>query len=102
MTQYRIVCTKQEPVDKPHEVAHIVSVGIGSDPDKAERGMTLADVLRAMKTNDTFYTRSPSTGRIATVNEYQCKTCWRSTIRSSPNALRDNNLDNLRECGGFS
>ncbi len=102
MVRYRIVCTRQEPLDKPHDAAHIVSVGVGNDPEKADIPMTLKQVLEAMNSGDSFYTKSPSTGKEASVDPYECKTCRRSTIRSSPDAIKDNNLDNLRTCRDFN
>lgn len=98
MARYRVVCTIQEPLDKPHEVAHIVSIGTGDNPDQASQKWSLKQVLDAMDSGDSFFTRSPSTGKDASVNKYECKTCRRYTIRSSPDAVRDNNLDNLRKC----
>ena len=98
MAKYRIVCTTQEPLDKPHEVAHIVSIGTGNNPDQAENKWTLKEVLNAMDSGNSFYTKSPSSEKEASVNKYECKTCQRFTIRSSPDAVKDNNLDNLRKC----
>jgi len=102
MTRYRIVCTVQEPLDKPHDAAHIVSVGTGTDPNKASNNWTLKQVLDSMDLGNSFYTKSPSTGKEASVNKYECKTCQRTTIRSSADAVTDNNLDNLRKCRSFS
>lgn len=98
MTRYRVVCTIQEPFEKPHEIAHIVSIGTGDDPGRASNKWDLKDVLDALDRGHTFFTKSPSTGKEASVNKYQCKTCGRTTIRSSPDATTDNNLDNLRRC----
>lgn len=100
MARYRVVCTAQEPLDKPHDAAHIVSIGTGDDPDQATKQWTLKEVLDAMASNS-FYTKSPSTGKEASVDRYECKTCKRTTIRSSADAVTDNNLDNLRKCRSF-
>ena len=102
MTRYRVVCTVQEPLDKPHDSAHIVSIGTGNDPDKASKKWSLSNVLQALDTGISFFTKSPSTGKEASVNKYVCKTCQRTTIRSSPDAISDNNLDNLRRCRNFN
>lgn len=102
MARYRIVCTVQEPLDKPHDAAHIVSVGTGTDPNKASENWTLKQVLDSMSLGNSFYTKSPSTGKEASVNKYECKTCQRTTIRSSADAVTDNNLDNLRKCRSFN
>lgn len=98
MAAYRIVCTTQEPVYQPTTHAHIVAVGTGTDPNKADQKWTLAEVLDAMKRGDTFYTISPSTGKRAEVRSEPCGSCRRTIIRSAPDAVRDNNLDNLRLC----
>ena len=102
MARYRIVCTVQEPLDKPHDAAHIVSVGTGTDPNKASENWTLKQVLDSIDLGNLFYTKSPSTGKEASVNKYKCQTCNRTTIRSSADAVTDNNLDNLRKCRNFS
>jgi len=98
MADYRIVCTEQEPVYQPTTHAHIVAVGTGDDPAKAERRWTLDEVLAAMTQGHRFYTVSPSTGRTALVEKYNCQRCWRTFIRSTPDAIHDNNLDSLRRC----
>lgn len=98
MASYRIVCTEQEPVGQPTTHAHIVAVGTGPDPGAASNRWTLAEVLTAMDAADTFYTQSPSTGAIAQVEKYTCLKCNRTYIRSTPDAVRDNNLDSLRSC----
>ena len=101
MTKYRIVCTLQEPLDKPHDAAHIVSVGVGNDPKVAEKKLTLDAVLKAMDNGDSFYTKSTSTGKEAEVKKYDCGTCKTTTIRSTADSVTDNNLDNLRKCRDF-
>jgi len=98
MTRYRVVCTIQEPLDKPHDAAHIVSIGTGDNPSQASNKWSLKEVLDALAAGHTFFTRSPTTGKEASVNKHQCTTCGRTTIRSSPDAIKDNNLDNLRRC----
>ena len=102
MARYRIVCTIQEPLDKPHDAAHIASVGTGIDPNQASANWTLKQVLDGMSSRDSFYTKSLTTGKEASVNKYECKTCGRTTMRSSADAVTDNNLDNLRRCRSFS
>ena len=101
MARYRIVCTRQEPLDKPHDAAHIVSAGVGNDPEKAEQKLTLDKILKTIDSGDSFYTKSTSTGKEAEVKKFDCGTCKRTTIRSTPDAVTDNNLDNLRECRDF-
>jgi len=54
MARYRIVCTEQEPVIEPTTHAHIVAVGTGTGPDKADQRWTLNEVLAAMDKGDSF------------------------------------------------
>jgi hypothetical protein len=98
MARYRIICTNQEPVHLPTTHAHIVAVGTGVTPDHYDRKWTLDQVLWAMDQGDTFYTQGKETGRIAGVVKYECSQCRRIYIRSTPDAVRDNNLDNLLRC----
>lgn len=102
MARHRIVCTEQEPRSAPHDAAHIIAVGTGSMADKAEQRWTLDQVLNAIKEGNQFYTVSPSTGKEANVSKYECRGCGRSTIRSGADSVTDNNLDNLRQCRGWS
>lgn len=98
MAYYRIVCTEQEPADQPTTHAHIVAVGIGTDPDQADQRWTLDQVLAAMDRGDAFYTQGKNSGKIAWVEKYVCTRCGRTYIRSTPDAVADNNLDYLRRC----
>ena len=98
MARYRIVCTDQEPYYQPTTHAHIVAVGTGTDPSKADQRWTLQEVLDAMDRGDSFYTVGVRSGKVALVEKYNCTSCWRTHIRSSPDAVTDNNLDNLRRC----
>lgn len=96
--RYRIVCTVQEPASAPPSHQHIVAVGTGDDPNKAENRWSLDEVLAAMKKGDTFYTKGINSGKTAEVEKYECSRCQRTYIRSTPDAVPDNNLDNLRRC----
>lgn len=98
MATYRIVCTDQEPVTQPTTHAHIVSVGVGNDPNKADQKWTLNQVVTALNNGDVFYTQGVTSGRIARVESYVCSACRRTHIRSTPDAVADNNLDSLRRC----
>lgn len=98
MASYRIVCTEQEPVTQPTTHAHIVAVGTGNDPDSADKRWTLNQVLAAMDEGQTFYTQGKNSGKVARVEKYRCQLCRRTYIRSAPDAVQDNNLDNLRRC----
>ena len=98
MAAYRIVCTDQEPITQPTTHAHIVAVGTGTDPDKAEQKWPLADVLSAMNKGDNFYTVGKQSGKRASVEAVPCPHCQRMIIRSTRDAVTDNNLDSLRRC----
>lgn len=95
---YRVICTTQEPAHVPHTAAHIVTVGTGLTTSHYDQQWTVAEVYRAMDTGHRFYTQSPSTGQIAFVRKWNCS-CGRPTLRSNPDAVSDNNLDNLPACG---
>lgn len=97
MARYRIVCTLQEPCGVDHHRAHIVSVGTGM-AEKADTKWSLGEVLSAMASGDVFYTKSRSTGLEAKVEPFTCGSCRRTYIRSKPDEVTDNNLDDLRRC----
>lgn len=96
--QYRIVCTEQEPVNQPTTHAHIVAVGTGTDPNKAEKRWTLDEVIVALDCGTLFYTVGEQSGKTAFIEKYICSKCVRTHIRSKPDAVFDNNLDSLRRC----
>jgi hypothetical protein len=95
---YQIVCTEQEPATNPPQHAHIVAVGVGSDPDAASQRLTLSQVIQMLDTGDRFLTHGLKTGKSAWVEKYWCSHCRAYHIRSSPDATTDNNLDSLRYC----
>lgn len=95
---YRIVCTEQEPAPNPPQHAHIVAVGVGSNPESASQRFTLSEVIQMMDRGDRFYTKGLKTAAEAKVEKYWCTYCNRYHIRSSPDATTDNNLDHLRYC----
>ena len=99
MTDYRIVCTRQEPATAPISHQHIVQVGTGGDDGYVPPLLTVGDVLRLMAAGNTFHTVSPTTRVRADVHPLQCTVCqtvW--IIRSESDQLADNNLDNLPRC----
>ncbi len=98
MTTYRIVCTEQQPASQPPTHAHIVAVGVGDNPDSATTRFSLTEVIRKMDTGDRFYTKGTQSGKVASVEKYVCTYCRQYHIRSSPDAVKDNNLDSLRYC----
>jgi len=100
MARYRIVCTEQEPADHAPKFAHIVAVGTGTDAGSATKRWTVQEVWDAIDREDTFYTKGERSGKVAEVEKWTCQTCSppRKTLRSLPDAVEDNNLDDLRTC----
>lgn len=98
MATYRIICTNQQPADKPPQHAHIVAVGVGVEPTRYTQSFTLAQVLQMMTNGDRFFTQGVKTGKTAWVEKYVCTSCNQWHIRSTPDAVLDNNLDNLPYC----
>ena len=88
MTAYQVVCVETE---EPHE--GILAVGTSEDGGtRATARWSVAKVRAAIKKGHRFYTVSPSTGDEADVELYG------DGIRTDPDAVTDNNLDNLRAC----
>jgi hypothetical protein len=102
MARYRIICTTQQPAQLPNDRAHIVAVGTiasGSTASAYSKYWQLSEVLKAMDSGDTFYTFGEKSRKTAEVEKYQCPSCAQTHIRSSPDHVTDNNLDNLPRCG---
>ena len=97
--RYRVICTEQVPVTQPTSHAHIVKVGTGPTTASYTQKWTLAEVIAAIGRGDEFHTVSPSTGKTAQVKVVPCGKCGSKIIRSSADALTDNNLDSLPRCG---
>ena len=102
MATYRIVCTDQEASGHSKQHAHIVAVGIGDDPNKAQRKWALDEVLGAIDRGDLFYTKGMNTGKVAIVEKYTCAPCRRVHIRSAADKVADNDLGRIRHCSGSS
>lgn len=96
MARYRVVCTVQNPCHLPNSLAHIVQVGTGSDAGWNEL-LTVHQVYERMNRGDTFYTLGDRTDWTAEVHPFECR-CGAGTLRSSPDATTDNNLDSLNRC----
>jgi Protein of unknown function (DUF3892) len=95
MAAYRIVC-----VNKEYTHSHITQVGTGTKPDEYSRIWTVKEVREALESGDRFYTVSASTGKEADVRADNCHVngCLIKTIRSTADAVTDNNLDNMVGC----
>jgi hypothetical protein len=98
VASYRIVCTEQVPATNHPRNAKIVAVGTGNDPDKATQRWTVSEVVSAMDSGNAFYTKGRTSGKVARVEKYWCGSCNAWHIRSSADAVTDNNLDSLRGC----
>jgi hypothetical protein len=101
MARYRIICTTQQPSQLPNDRAHVVAVGAitpGSTTSTYSKYWQLSEVLLAMTTGDEFYTFGEQSGKTASVEKYTCPWCGKTHIKSSPDAVKDNNLDNLPRC----
>ncbi len=98
MARYRIVCTEQVPASQHPRNAKIIAVGTGTDPEKATQRWTVTQVVEAIDRGDTFYTKGERSGKVAEVEKYWCSICGAWHIRSSADAVTDNNLDSLRTC----
>jgi hypothetical protein len=96
--RYRVVCDNQVPVDQPKTHAHIVEVGTGTTPQHYDRLWSVAEVIAANGRGDVFYTLSASAGEAARVIVVGCSVCGQQIIRSSADAITDNNLDSLPDC----
>jgi hypothetical protein len=56
------------------------------------------EVYEALDRNDTFYTYGPQSKKVALVEKFRCQPHNFDTLRTEPDALTDNNLDNLPRC----
>jgi hypothetical protein len=95
MATYQVVCVNTE---HPHR--HITHVGLGSSPQQYTSRLTVAQVRSMIREGHRFITYSPSTGKTAEVRPDDCKYagCTIKTIRTTADAIADNNLDNMRLC----
>ncbi len=96
LANFRIVCCDFRTV-LPHSHRHITGVGTGDDAALAKTQWPVEEVRQAIRGGHRFYTVSPSTGKQAAVEPDTCG-CGYDTIRSTPDKVTDNNLDNLRAC----
>jgi hypothetical protein len=91
----RIVC-----VETLYDHRHITHVGTGPNPAQAGKRWTVQQVRAQLRAGYRFHTLDPVTGRTADVEAYDAHVNGRVvyTIRSTPDAIPGNNLDNLRVC----
>ena len=91
MAEYQIVC-----VERAARHGHITHVGISGLPGV----WTVAQVRASISRGNSFYTVSPTTREVARVEPHDAVHLDQTveTIRSAPDAVHDNNLDQLRAC----
>ena len=94
MSEYRIVCVNRLHTSAEH--CHVTD--IGTTTVQGSRRWSAVEVRAAINTGDRFYTVSPTTGETATVEAYDC-VCSLKTIRSGSDAIADNNLAVMPDCG---
>ena len=94
MSDYRIVCVNRLHTSVQH--AHVTD--IGTTTAQGSRPWSALEVRAAISNGDRFFTVSPTTGETATVEPYDCR-CGLKTVRSGPDAIADNNLAALPDCG---
>lgn len=82
---YRVVCVEKDK--------HIVAVGTSAAGGAtADRRWTVAEVRQEIEGGARFYTVSPTTGEEADAEPFE------ESIRTNPDEMTDNNLDDLRSC----
>jgi Protein of unknown function (DUF3892) len=92
MSEYQVTCVIKEPYTDNH--GHIVSIGIRVGTE--QKTLTTHEARLLLGVGHRLYTVSPSTGATAEVEGYRCHGV--NTLRSTADAVRDNNLDNLDSC----
>jgi hypothetical protein len=99
MADHRIVCTDQLPTNQPTTHAHIVAVGVDLDNDGyADVKHTKQQVVNNINSGHRYYVYGLLSQKISFVEIVGCSSCGHPTIRSTPDAVRDNNLDYIRRC----
>ena len=77
---------------------HPSGIGTGDESGEARyRVWTVAQVYTAVDRGHLFVTESPTTKRTARVEKITCS-CGESGLRSNPDQVTDNNLDDLPDC----
>jgi hypothetical protein len=96
MKAYEIDCATKSGNPCTEREQHITRVGAKRVGGTKHRDWSVADVRRKIKNGDRFFTMD-TRGRAADVERYTCG-CGRKTIRTRPDAVTTNNLDNLPAC----
>jgi hypothetical protein len=90
VSNFQITCVNKKLHLTGHE--HIEWVGVRGE----RNALSVGQVYNLMDAGHRFYTVSQSTGAVALVEKMRC--CHVDTLRSAPDAVHDNNLDNLPSC----
>lgn len=98
MSKHHIVCTNQTETHGHRGHHHITAVGTGSHVGGMAKRWTVQEVLAAMASGDTFYTVGETSQKAAEIEKYHCHVCGGTHIRTKPDHVQDNNLDNLKQC----
>ncbi len=77
---------------------HVTRVGLGDALGYYRERISVEAVRTAIREGDRFYTVSPTTGKAALVEIYDCPSCKTPTIRSASDWVTDNNVDNISIC----
>jgi hypothetical protein len=92
MRKFEIKCIeKSQLTANGHQ--HLTHVGIGNNL------YPVGGIIKLLEGHDdySFYTVSPTTGRIAEVSPFPCH-CGLMTLRSHSDGIWDDNLDSLSSC----
>jgi hypothetical protein len=103
MSNLRIVCIVKHPNQKDR-YHRIQAVGVGTDPDKADRQLSVEEVIGQIKSpyGDRYYVEAAD-GTSAWVEVRQCPHCTNKHLiiaTVADNTTKDNLLE-LRECRAF-
>jgi hypothetical protein len=93
---YLVVCANRPKITPEHR--HLVSIGTRDGAGGPHNRLwTVAQVYAALDRADVFFTQSPTTTRTARVEKFACS-CGDIGLRSNPDQVTDNNVDNLPGC----
>ena len=99
MATYRVVCTEREAANAHPYVGRILAIGANDEGGTGATSRWLVrEVVTALDAGHVFYTHGEQSGKTARVVKYWCTPCAQWHIRSTPDAVRDDNLDDLRAC----
>jgi hypothetical protein len=98
MADHQIICIVRRPPSPPHNHGHITGVGIASGGGR--QMLAVSHVYTLMSNGEHFYTKGQQTGKVVSVEPYRCDKCQVDSLRSTRDAVKDNNLAYLPQCEG--